>query len=585
MSPSASGNERYEELMRQVGEFGRFQKKQFLLMALSCVPNGYFALIMVFVGRSPKFECFHPGNDSAGNITATDALPVTFPTTESYVPSSTSNQSLSLPPSYDTYDNCGVFENITSNRTSNGTDEKSCPFGYVYDFEEGRSSIVTEWDLVCDRAWILPLITMLYMSGVLVGSLMGGSLSDRFGRKPTFLFGTLFMFVFLGLCGVSTSPQMFAGFLFCAGATGFINYLTAFTISAEIISTKDRVVTGTLTVGGFAIGYMILPVFAYYIGNWRVLCYVLASLGVVFIPYIWLASESPRWLFTRGRREEFIALFMKIAETNGLGKDKAKSLIQNFFSAEDSMQECGLLSENEIKKKDEPDRVVIRSKQESFTYIDLFRTGVVRSRTLTMWFTWFVCSVVYYGVAFNTSNMGGNPYINCFVAAAVEIPAYAMVIGLLKWRGRKPILISTLLVAGLSCSAVPYLKQINQDMAITFAMIGKLSVSGAFGIIFIVCSELFPTLMRSMGVGSSSMAARVGGMVAPYILYLGKTYPSAPYLIMGLLSLCAAITNTLLPETKDAVLPEKIEDLEPIHFLPCVKLKKLRKRKLESNLC
>lgn len=70
----------------------------------------------------------------------------------------------------------------------------------------------------------------------------------------------------------------------------------------------------------------------------------------------------------------------------------------------------------------------------------------------------FACSVIYYGVAFNTSNMGGNPYINCLVAAAVEIPAYTSVIVLLKWYGRKPILICTLLVSGIACAATAFLE-------------------------------------------------------------------------------------------------------------------------------
>ena len=63
---------------------------------------------------------------------------------------------------------------------------------------------------------------------------------------------------------------------------------------------------------------------------------------------------------------------------------------------------------------------------------------------------------------------------------------------------------------------------VNSSYAVVSAMIGKFAISGAFNVVFIFCCELFPTLMRSMGVGSSSMAARIGGIAAPYLLYLGE---------------------------------------------------------------
>ena len=36
----------------------------------------------------------------------------------------------------------------------------------------------------------------------------------------------------------------------------------------------------------------------------------------------------------------------------------------------------------------------------------------------------FVISMVYFGLSFSTSSLGGNEYVNFFISAAVEIPAY-----------------------------------------------------------------------------------------------------------------------------------------------------------------
>ena len=48
-------------------------------------------------------------------------------------------------------------------------------------------------------------------------------------------------------------------------------------------------------------------------------------------------------------------------------------------------------------------------------------------------------------------------------------------------------------------------------------MLGKIGASAAFSMVYVYSAELFPTVVRNAGMGSSSCMARVGGMIAPYI--------------------------------------------------------------------
>lgn len=57
---------------------------------------------------------------------------------------------------------------------------------------------------------------------------------------------------------------------------------------------------------------------------------------------------------------------------------------------------------------------------------------------------------------------------------------------------------------------------------ITFVLTlsGRLCITGAFAVVYIQSAELFPTVVRNAGIGGASLCARLGTMIAPYIVTL-----------------------------------------------------------------
>jgi hypothetical protein len=53
---------------------------------------------------------------------------------------------------------------------------------------------------------------------------------------------------------------------------------------------------------------------------------------------------------------------------------------------------------------------------------------------------------------------------------------------------------------------------------------GKCGGSAAFNTIFNYTAEIYPTAVRTTGLGFSSMAGRLGGIIAPLVKYIN--YPS-----------------------------------------------------------
>lgn len=54
-------------------------------------------------------------------------------------------------------------------------------------------------------------------------------------------------------------------------------------------------------------------------------------------------------------------------------------------------------------------------------------------------------------------------------------------------------------------------------MLVTFSMLGKLAITSSYGTVYIFSAELFPTVVRNVGMGTASLNARIGGILCPYI--------------------------------------------------------------------
>ena len=71
---------------------------------------------------------------------------------------------------------------------------------FVFDKSMYKSTIVTDWNLVCDRKHIKTLSTSSYYVGFGVGGLFGGTLASTYGRKVTFVASIYICFILSLVC-------------------------------------------------------------------------------------------------------------------------------------------------------------------------------------------------------------------------------------------------------------------------------------------------------------------------------------------------------------------------------------------------
>ncbi|KAJ8276719.1 hypothetical protein COCON_G00084710 [Conger conger] len=342
----------------------------------------------------------------------------------------------------------------------------------------------------------------------------------------------------------------------------------------------------------FAIGYMLLPLMAFFIRDWRMLLIAINVSGVFHFFLWWFIPESPRWLLSQGRVEEAEAILRGAAKENGV---TAPEVIFQPLQVEGEK-----LSHHNI--------------------CDFVKFVNIRWITVMLSFVWWVVAIGYFALSLNTSSLLGDHFLNCFFSAVVEVPAYILawplfrsfprrlsVVPMLVFSGA--VLLSTQLIPTMSCvnssririfcvrrsSNLPGLDRVRfrkfvchassvnhrvqwceqsnswmkhkkdlSSVSIALEMMGKFGVTVAFSILYPYTAELYPTVLRNTAIGICSMASQLGAIAAPYFLYLGTYYKSLPYIIMGTLSVLGGLLGFLLPETYGLPLPETIDHMQTI---------------------
>ncbi|XP_026635870.1 solute carrier family 22 member 5 [Microtus ochrogaster] len=192
---------------------------------------------------------------------------------------------------------------------------------------------------------------------------------------------------------------------------------------------------------------------------------------------------------------------------------------------------------------------------------DLIRTRNIRILTIMSIILWLTISVGYFGLSLDTPNLHGNIYMNNFLSAAVEVPAYVLAWLLLQYLPRRYSISAALFLGG---GVLLFMQLVPSDLiylSTTLVMVGKFGITSAYSMVYVYTAELYPTVVRNMGVGVSSTASRLGSILSPYFVYLGAYDRFLPYILMGSLTILTAILTLFFPESFGVPLPDTIDQM------------------------
>ncbi|TRY94088.1 hypothetical protein DNTS_027317, partial [Danionella cerebrum] len=522
---------KFENLLAEVGGFGKFQISVIALLVIPRVTLPFHFLLNNFIAAIPSHHCAISSGGADGtfqNLTQEERLIISIPAEED-----------------GTLDSCHMFSHPQFHLLTNATDSSELPVmdcqnGWEFDNSTFKSALATEFNLVCEKKGLNKTTATIFFAGVMVGAAIFGWLSDRFGRKRMLMVSYLITISFGLASALSQSFIMFAIMRFCTGVglTGIS--IISVVLCVEWADIPHRTIAGVLISLDWSTSTMILPGIAYLVNDWRYLIITVTSpLFLAVITWRWL-PESARWLIANGQHEE-----------------------AHFY-----LKKCALVNNRQHSLRDiQPEalaNVILAEEKSDRTYscLDLVKSSMMRKLALLTGITWFGVAFTYYGISLNISSFGLNLYLTQFIYGAIELPSKLVAYVSLDKLGRRYSQAGTLITTGI-CIGITVL--IPRDLWIprtVVAVLGKGFSEASFTCVILYTTEIYPTVLRQNGLGYSSFVGRVGVCLAPLVSLLDEVWLPLPEVMFCSVAITAGVVALLLPETHNVRLPETIEDIE-----------------------
>ncbi|KAG7508125.1 solute carrier family 22 member 2-like [Solea senegalensis] len=525
----------FDDLLEEAGAFGRCQKRIFSLLCLLSLPFAGVYVGIVFQGFTPDHWCRDPELVEMRQVCGWS-----LEDTRRLIPLVNGSGEPEQRSSCEQYEVDWNSTTLTCDSLAqldpSGVPVSKCKASWEYQYE-GRKTFVTEFDLVCEKSWLVDMYQSVLNVGFLVGSFAFGYFADRFGRKITFLMSNILNAI-SGL-GLALAPNYVTVLVFRAifgfGVKG--GWMTNYVLLTEIVGVKHRRTVGIIFQMFFSVGLLILPPLAYFITDWRWFQVAIAAPNVLFLAYYWFIPESPRWLLSQNNSAKAEEIIRAMAEEN---KKKLTSSFDNLACDEGDSPSASLL--------------------------DLVRTPKMRKHTFILMFNWFTSAVVYQGLIMRVGITGGNVYIDFLIMALVEFPAAFLILFTIERIGRRLPFATANIVAGACCLIAAFIPDSLFWFKTVVGCVGRLGITMAFEMVVFVNTELYPTFIRNLGVSVCSTMCDIGGIISPFLLYrLSAIWLELPLIIFGVVAFIAGGLVLLLPETRGVPLPDTIEDVEFPH--------------------
>ncbi|MGP5497519.1 MFS transporter [Corynebacterium flavescens] len=388
------------------------------------------------------------------------------------------------------------------------------------------AALAVHWDLGAQQtSWI----ASAGFVGMAIGATFGGLLADKFGRRHVFAITLLVYGLATGASGLATGLVALIVLRFIVGLGLGAELPVASTLISEFAPRRVR-------------GRLVVILEAFWALGW-----LLAALIGTFV--VSAGENGWRWALAIGMVPAFYSVYVrsKLPESvrflESRGKDaEAEAVVRSFEEGIDKYDDLPPVPPEDISARS------IWSK-------------AVRGRTAALWVIWFCVNLSYYGAFIWIPSLlvaDGFSLVKSFtftlIITLAQLPGYAAAAWLIEVWGRR-ITLAVFLI-GSAVAAGCYGFASSDATIIAAGCLLSFFNLGAWGALYAIGPELYPTSLRGAGTGAAAGFGRIASIIAPLIvpLIFASFGISWLFALFALAFLIAALAAFALPEQKDKAL-------------------------------
>ncbi len=376
------------------------------------------------------------------------------------------------------------------------------------------AALAVQWQLEASQtAWI----ASVGFVGMAIGATLGGLLADRFGRRQVFAL-TLIVY------GLATGASALVGGLalllvlrFFVGLGLGAELPVASTYVSEFAPARMRGRLIVILEAFWAVGWTASAVIGFFVipgsdDGWRWAFAIGAVPAVYALVVRWGLPESARWLDRRGRHAEADAVVRSFEESASVTSEAPRRLTTGTV-------------------------VVPAAATTGAARLRTLWAPEFRVRTASLWLVWFCVNFAYYGAFIWIPTIlvqQGYDLVRSFgftlIITLAQLPGYAVAAWLIEVWGRRVTL--SVFLLGSAVSAVLFGTASGEWSVIAAGMALSFFNLGAWGALYAVTPELYPTSLRATGSGWAAGVGRIASIIAPLSVPPLLIFGGAPLLFV-----------------------------------------------------
>lgn len=407
------------------------------------------------------------------------------------------------------------------------------------------AALAEDWGLsTAERSWIISLGFV----GMAVGATLGGLLADRIGRRSVFSLTLLVYGLATGASALAGTVAVLLVFRFLVGLGLGAELPVASTYVTEF---SPRLIRGRVIVwleAFWAVGWLAAALVGYFVvakydDGWRWGLFIGGVPALYAIIVRWHLPESVRFLETKGRHDE------------------AEKIVQEFEASAGPQFRYDASGHNAATPAEEraadSEPVPAHAPQETKAPHETIWSPRLRRRTIALWVIWFMINFSYYGAfTWIPSLLTGQGFtlVKSFeftlIITLAQIPGYAAAAWLIEVIGRRRTL--AIFLVGSALAAILYGQAAVGWQIVGAGMLLSFFNLGAWGALYAIGPELYPTTVRGTGTGSAAGFGRIASIITPLLtpVFVGLGGNMLAFSVFSAAFAIAAIAAFALPELK-----------------------------------